>query len=69
MLNKPVIEMSYKEVVAERVFIGRILEQNANYVNADMVHPFYSEEKISFFENRYNELCDMYEYLDELINY
>ena len=66
---KPVIEMSYKEVVAERVFIGRILEQNDNYVNADMTHPFYSEEKISFFENRYNELCDMYEYLDELINY
>lgn len=66
---KPVIEMSYKEVVAERVFIGRILEQNANYVNADMVHPFYSEEKISFFENRYNELCDMFNYFEELINY
>ena len=69
MLNKPVIEMSYREVVTERVFIGRILEQNANYVLAGMLHPFYSEEKISFFENRYNELCNMYEYLDELINY
>jgi hypothetical protein len=69
MLNKPVVKMSYREVVAEKSFVGRILEQNANYVNADMVHPFYSEEKIAFFENRYNELCDMYEYLDELINY
>lgn len=69
MLNKPVVEMNYAEVVSEKSFIGRILEQNANYVNADMTHPFYSEEKIFFFKNRYNELCDMYEYLDELINY
>ena len=69
MLNKPVVEMNYAEVVAEKSFIGRILEQNANYVNADITHLFYSKEKISFFENRYNELCDMYEYLDELINY
>ena len=69
MLNKPVVEMNYAEVVAEKSFVAKVLEQNSNYVLAGMTHPFYSEEKISFFENRYNELCDMYEYLDELINY
>lgn len=68
MLNKPVIEMSYREVVAEKVFVGRILEQNSNYVLAGMIHPFYSEEKVFFFENRYNELCDMFNYFEELIN-
>lgn len=66
---KPVIEMSYKEVVCEKSFIGRILEQNANYVNADMTHPYYSEEKIASFENRYEELCNMFNCFDELINY
>ena len=69
MLNKPVVEMNYAEVIAEKSFISRVLNQNANYVNADMTHPFYSEEKISFFENRYEELCNMYEYFEELINY
>lgn len=69
MLNKPVVEMSYREIIDEKSFISKVLEQNSNYINADMVHPFYSEEKIVFFENRYNELCEMYEYLDELINY
>lgn len=66
---KPVVEMSYREVVSEKSFVAKVLEQNSNYVNLGMVHPFYSEEKISFFENRYNELCDMFNYLDELINY
>lgn len=66
---KPVVKMSYREVVAEKSFVAKVLEQNSNYVLAGMLHPFYSEEKISFFENRYEELCNMYEYFEELINY
>lgn len=69
MLNKPVNKMSYREVVSEKSFISKVLEQNANYVNFGLTHPFYSEEKIVFFENRYNELCDMFNYFEELINY
>lgn len=69
MLNKPVVEMSYREVVTEKSFISRILEQNSNYVLVGMTHPFYSEEKIAFFEERYNELCSAYDKIEELINY
>ena len=69
MLNKPVVKMSYREVVAEKSFVAKVLEQNSNYVLAGMLHPFYSEEKISFFENRYNELCSAYNKFEEIINY